>query len=117
MKSQFEFTLVLDGITRFTTATEGALFDAGCDDALPVVVNRAAQLDFARKSDSLSEAIASAVADVRKARIGAKVVRIVMAPDSIVLAEKNRVRRESARLPVINGRIRRRIMRDKMYAE
>jgi hypothetical protein len=111
MKSVFEFTIVLNGITRFSAATEDALFRSGCDDALPVVANRVAQLDFAREAASLSEAILSAIEDVHRAKTGATVTRVEMAPEALAIASKHLKRKLKAN----NGTMRRAIARNRIY--
>jgi len=111
MKSVFEFTLVLNGITRFSAAVEDSLFRAGCDDALPVVVNRIAQLDFAREAESLSEAILSAIEDFHRAKTGATVTRVEMSPEALAVAAK----RHQRKLATNNGTTRRPIARNRIY--
>jgi hypothetical protein len=75
-ESDREFTLVLTGINEVTTETENALFEAGCDDATITVRSGRVFLAFARAAASLKDAILSAIRDVRKAKIGAEVLRI-----------------------------------------
>lgn len=70
------FVLLLGGVEDLTTEVEDALFEAGCDDALLGMRNGRAFLDFDREAPTLKDAILSAIADVRKADIGAVVVRV-----------------------------------------
>jgi hypothetical protein len=76
MESQHEFTLILDGIPDLTPAVMDALYEAGCDDALVARSNGVMTMSFARSGPSMKEAIASAIRDVRRSGIGARVVRI-----------------------------------------
>jgi hypothetical protein len=73
---EHEFTLVLSGISDLTTEVQNALFDAGCDDATPSVRCGRPFLTFTRTAPSLKDAILSAIRDVKKADIGAEVLRI-----------------------------------------
>ncbi len=71
-----EFTLTLSGVAELTTEVEDGLFEAGCDDALLAVQSGRVTLDFARDGASLEDAVLSAVHDVRRAGVGADVVRV-----------------------------------------
>ena len=73
---EHDFALVLTGLTELTTEAENALFEAGCDDATLSVRFGAVYLTFARVAPSLKDAILTAILDVRKANIGADVLRI-----------------------------------------
>jgi hypothetical protein len=73
---EFDFTLVLDGVSELTESIETALFEAGCDDATISMRSGRIFLSFSRKSPSLKEAVISAIRDVAKASIGAVVLRI-----------------------------------------
>lgn len=69
---EYTFTLILD---RDPTAGDddelvGALYAAGCDDALFGSTDSTHYGEFDREADSLSAALASAIADVRSAGIG-----------------------------------------------
>jgi hypothetical protein len=69
-----EFTLILSGLSEVTDEMTDALLEAGCDDALVGTRDGVVFLDFSREADSLRVAILSAIADVEKAGIGARVV-------------------------------------------
>lgn len=71
-----EFVLVLAGIEDLTTEIEDAFYNAGCGDALLGIHCGSAQLAFCRTAPTMGEAILSAIADVRKANVGAEVVRV-----------------------------------------
>jgi hypothetical protein len=73
---EHDFVLVLTGINELTTQTEDALFESGCDDATASVRSGRVYLTFSRCAPSLQDAILSAIRDVRKAKIGADVLRV-----------------------------------------
>lgn len=75
-ETEHEFTLVLDGIQDYDERVEDALFEAGCDDATLGRRNGRVFLTFARTAPSLRKAVLSAVRDIRKASIGATVLRV-----------------------------------------
>ncbi|MCY2966954.1 MAG: hypothetical protein NT069_25530 [Planctomycetota bacterium] len=73
---EHDFTLVLNGISELNSEIESALYEAGCDDATLSVRFGVAFLTFSRCATSLKDAILSAIRDIRRARIGADVVRV-----------------------------------------
>ncbi len=76
MEADHDFTLILDGISELNREVVDALFEAGCDDG---TLSRSAgivSMDFTRSAPSMKAAIVSAIQDVRKANIGARVVRV-----------------------------------------
>jgi hypothetical protein len=75
-KREYDFALVLDGIAQLTVEMENALFEGGCDDATISVRFGRVFLTFSRTATSFKEAILSAIRDVKKAKIGAEVLRI-----------------------------------------
>src|SRR4051812_16226446 len=75
-KSEYDFTLVLTGITELTPEAENALFEAGCDDATISVRSGRVFLTFSRTARSLKDAILSAIRNVKQANIGADVLRV-----------------------------------------
>jgi transcriptional regulator with XRE-family HTH domain len=75
-RSEYDFTLILAGISDFDEDTVDKLFDAGCDDATVAQRHGRVYITFSREAESLVEAIISAVFDVKKANIGASVLRI-----------------------------------------
>jgi hypothetical protein len=81
METEHEFTLVLDGISELTPEIMDALYEAGCDDATVSRCNGTVSMDFDRPAASMTEAIVSAISDIRKAGIGARVVRVE--PESV----------------------------------
>jgi len=96
----YAFTLVLSGFTNITEQIEDRFFEAGCDDALLSFRDGVPYLDFDREAESPREAILSAVHDVEKAGLGARVIRVE--PDDLVtaseIAERTGRSRESIRL-------------------
>lgn len=73
---EFEFTLVLGGITGVTAKVENALFEAGCDDATISLRQGRVYLSFSRTAATLKDAIISAIQDIHHAAIGAEVLRV-----------------------------------------
>ncbi len=69
----FNFTLTLSGVTADTQGLEDALFTAGCDDSLICFYGTAVYLDFDRQSESLAQAVLSAVNDIESAGLSARV--------------------------------------------
>ena len=67
---EFEFSLILSGITELTDEVERAIFDAGCDDATLSIQYGAARLEFARMAPDMTEAILSAIQNVCQAGFG-----------------------------------------------
>ena len=74
--SEYDFTLILSGITDFTDEQVDSLFEAGCDDATVAQRNGRVYMTFSRKSSSMIEAIISAIVNINKANIGAGVLRV-----------------------------------------
>lgn len=73
---EHDFALVLTGINHLDEVVADALFEAGCDDATPSLRLGTVYLTFTRTAPSLREAILSAIRDVRRAKIGADVLRV-----------------------------------------
>ncbi len=73
---EHDFALVVDGVSELTTDVEDALFEAGCDDATLSMQYGHLYAEFSRTAVSLKDAILSAIRDVRKAHIGAVVLRV-----------------------------------------
>jgi predicted DNA-binding transcriptional regulator AlpA len=98
-KQTWSFSLVLGGIAEVTPEIEDALFSAGCDDALLAFTSGLATLDFDREADSFAAAVSSAMADVTRAGLEIRVLRL--APDDLVsaseLARRAGVSREAVR--------------------
>jgi hypothetical protein len=73
---EYDFSLILSGVTELTEDQAEKLFEAGCDDATPSVIYGRVWLEFSRMATSYKEAVLSAIRDVRRANIGADVERI-----------------------------------------
>jgi hypothetical protein len=73
---EHDFTLVLTGVAELTPAIIDALYEAGCDDATLAVRSGRSFATFSRTAASMKDAILSAIADVRKAEVGADVLRV-----------------------------------------
>ena len=72
---EYDFALIVGGV-GLTPEVEGALFEAGCDDATISLRYGLLFVEFSRGADSVAEAILSAVRDVRGAGVGAEVYRV-----------------------------------------
>jgi hypothetical protein len=81
-KQEYEFTLILSGVSELTRQVLDALYESGCDDALIGVRDGVAYAEFCREADSFEQAALSAIRDVESAGIGAKVEHIE--PDELV---------------------------------
>lgn len=81
----FSFTVTLAVPREITTELENRLFAAGCDDALLRSCDGVVYLDFDRDSDSLGEAVGTAVRDVTAA--GCTPAHIILLPTEPDLAE------------------------------
>ena len=75
-RKAYTFTLVLLGVRELTDEVCGALYEAGCDDALPGMTEGVVFLDFTREAGSIQEAVLSAISDVERAGVGARVLRL-----------------------------------------
>jgi hypothetical protein len=74
------FTLILDGVTDLTPDMTDRLFEAGCADGTPWRRGQTVGIDFDREAPTLPDALSSAVQDIRRAGIGATVVRVEDVP-------------------------------------
>src|SRR5690606_36378908 len=74
--TEFDFALIAGGVDEPSQAVEDALFDAGCDDATLSMQYGLLYIEFSRSAASLQEAVLSAIEDVRKANVGAQVLRV-----------------------------------------
>lgn len=80
--TNFQFTLVLDGVDENTSNLEDALFEAGCDDALINFKNGTVYLDFDREDENLEQAIISAINAVESTKLGTIIISV--APEHLV---------------------------------
>jgi hypothetical protein len=102
METEHEFTLILDGFTDFSPSIMDALFEAGCDDATISKQGGLVLMDFDRSAPTLTDAIVSAVQDVRKANIGATVLRVEECQPRNHLTQEE-AEREARGTTAING--------------
>jgi hypothetical protein len=70
----WDFTVILKVVEDMTDGLANALYEAGCDDGTAGSSCGAASVSFSRESSTLQEAIASAVAQIRRA--GCEVDRV-----------------------------------------
>lgn len=90
METEYEFIVVLDGVSDLNRDVVDALFEAGCDDATIMMRAGRVSVGFTRSATSIGAAIFSAIADIRKAGIGARVARVEDASPDPVSAETAR---------------------------
>ncbi len=74
--TEYDFTLVLTGISELDEKTAEAFYTHGCDDATISVRSGRFYATFSRSAVSLQMAITSAIRDIRAASVGADVLRI-----------------------------------------
>jgi hypothetical protein len=75
-KREFDFTLILSGVEDLTAEFCNALYTAGCDDATPGMRQGTVFLDFTREAESFATAVASAIKDAERSRIGVRVTGV-----------------------------------------
>ena len=73
---EYDFALIVDGVPELSDDVLDALFTAGCDDATPSMQYGLLYLEFSRSAASLQHAIISAIQDVLKAGLNARVLRV-----------------------------------------
>jgi hypothetical protein len=85
--TEWSFRLILAGV-ELTDDDLDALYEAGCDDAA-FSRERDGRVHalFDREAESAERAVLSAIVDVEKARIGARVVRVLSDDDWLTAAE------------------------------
>ena len=80
---EYDFTVILAGVPELTDELSERLFAAGCDDGSPSSRGGVTRVAFDRESDSLENAIRSAVANVQAA--GCTVERVEIPAASSLL--------------------------------
>ena len=65
--TKYEFTLILKENLELTEEIADELFEAGCNDGTPGTCNGIFSINFHRESNSLEEAIRSAISNVKSA--------------------------------------------------
>ncbi|HHH28803.1 MAG TPA: hypothetical protein ENK57_10730 [Polyangiaceae bacterium] len=74
---EYDFALVVSGVSDLTEEVMDALFEAGCDDATPSIRYGLLYLEFSRSASTLKDAIISAIRDVLRSGLpGVKVVQV-----------------------------------------
>lgn len=86
---EYDFSLVLSGITELSTAVEDSLFEAGCSDATFSVRYGRICAQFSRSAASFKAAIFSAIQDIHNANVGARIHEVEQC-NLVTLAEIGR---------------------------
>jgi hypothetical protein len=76
METKHEFILIFDGVPDLTPDVADALYEAGCDDGTFMMTSGRIYGAFTRAAPRMKDAVASAIRDVRNAKIGARFVRV-----------------------------------------
>jgi hypothetical protein len=82
----YNFSLVISQPTMNFDEAADKLFEAGCDDGTFGISNGLYEIEFDREANSFEEAIRSAISDVKKAKIGSRILRVT--PDDLVNANE-----------------------------
>jgi hypothetical protein len=77
----YSFKFQVAGINRSAKTYEDALYEAGCDDALVIVLDGQVFLDFDREAPSYEAAVRSAKSDVEK--VGGHVIEVERLPSGV----------------------------------
>ncbi|RLB58805.1 MAG: hypothetical protein DRI90_16265 [Deltaproteobacteria bacterium] len=100
------FSLLISPPTVDEETAASRLYGGGCDDALFTVSGGVYEVDFDREAASLREAVLTAIRDVERSGVGARVVRVV--PDDLVnantIAERSGKTRQAVRLWILGER-------------
>lgn len=75
-RREFDFTLIMSGMTDFDESVVDRLYQAGCDDGTVSQRYGRVFVTFTREAETFREAIVSAINDVHKADIGGHVLRV-----------------------------------------
>lgn len=73
---EYDFALIVDGVGELNREVEDSLFNGGCDDATLSIQYGYLYMQFSRSADSYKDAIISAIKDVQRSGISARVVRV-----------------------------------------
>jgi hypothetical protein len=76
VETVYQFMVTFDNVSRLDEAVFDALHEAGCDDATFMISKGVMIGGFDRKAQTLQDAIASAIKDIEKANIGARILSI-----------------------------------------
>lgn len=72
--TEYDFSLVIDGVPELDEKVMDALYEAGCDDATFSIQHGHLYAEFSREAESIEKAILTAINDVHKAQVGAAVL-------------------------------------------
>ena len=75
-QQEYDFALIVGGVTELTPRVEDALFNAGCDDATLSIQYGLLFMEFSRSAGSIKEAIISAIGDVQRSGLPVRVLRV-----------------------------------------
>jgi hypothetical protein len=98
-QQEFDFTMILTGLTDFDDDIIDALCAAGCDDATVAQRYGRVYVTFSRRADALEDAVVSAISDITNAGIGAGVLRV----DTCNLVTKAEIARRIGRTRQLVG--------------
>jgi hypothetical protein len=73
---EYDFALILTGITELTPGIAEGLLEAGCDDGTIAMRSGRPFITFSRRAPSIKDAILSAIENVRNANVGVDVLRV-----------------------------------------
>lgn len=73
---EFDFALIVRGVSELADEVQDALFEAGCDDATVSMQHGLLYIEFSRAAKSLKDAILSAIRDVQRSRLALRVLRV-----------------------------------------
>lgn len=73
---EYDFALIVGGVTELTEEVADTLYNAGCDDATVSMQYGLLYIEFSRSAKSLQEAVISAIRDVEKAPGAFVVLRV-----------------------------------------
>jgi hypothetical protein len=76
MQADHDVRLILDGVDDLDPRVIDALYEAGCDDGTIACRAGAVSIGFTLSAPTMRQAIPSAIRDVERAGIGARVVRV-----------------------------------------
>ncbi len=92
-ESEYDFALILTGISEVTDEIAGAIYQAGCDDATVSVRSGRVYVTFSRRASSMKDAVLSAIHDIQSANVVAEVLRV----DECNLVTQAEIARRSGR--------------------
>jgi len=73
----YEFEIILSGDRFFSEEELNALYEAGCDDSSPTMIDGMLFISFDREAESMDRAVLSAIEDIKKSGVPQKVLKIV----------------------------------------